>query len=384
MNKVLMTDRDLLASLVSFDSTSCNSNLPIADFICNYLEHPMVRIERNGPLDEGKVNLVIHLGTEDKDRRGLTLSGHLDVVPATEPEWSSDPFQLHETEEAYVARGACDMKGFVAMAVNMLKSATDSPPRCPLALLLTFDEELGTRGADYFRRTWDDPLVLPRYVIVGEPTQLKLVRMHKGHLKLRLATSGKSAHSGYPHLGDNAIETMGVVINALSRFGDELAAEPSEASAYYREAPTCSVNQAMIGGGSAINIIPDQCALDVGIRLLPGVDAGVMTQRVRELVDALPVADRVSVEEVGVSPSLNTSESSELNQVLCGFLEQEVTHAVSYASDGGVLAQMNMECVLFGPGDIAVAHRPNEYVPKQDMVAARRIVESCIQQLCYT
>ena len=206
----LLTDAELLAKLVAFDSTSSNSNLPIADFIRDYLDTPGVEIADNPNENGSKVNLLIRVGSPDHDdeRSGLLLSGHMDVVPALEPDWQSDPFTLTETSDAYIGRGACDMKGFLAVAINAARRAVERRLRRPLVLLLTYDEELGTLGAQRFVETWDNASALPRNTVIGEPTSLRVVRMHKGHLVMRLTCHGRSAHSGYPQLGINAIERM--------------------------------------------------------------------------------------------------------------------------------------------------------------------------------
>ena len=145
-----LSDVELLARLVAFDSTSHNSNLPVADFISDYLDRPGVRIERNPSPDGDKANLIVTVGPEvdDATRDGLALSGHMDVVPAEEPEWRTDPFVLTESDGAYYGRGSSDMKGFVALAVNAAARASGSNLRRPLSLILTYDEEVGTLGAD--------------------------------------------------------------------------------------------------------------------------------------------------------------------------------------------------------------------------------------------
>lgn len=148
----LLTDAELLAKLVAFDSTSAHSNLPIADFIRDYLDTPGIEIAAHPNENGSKVNLLIRVGSHDHhdERSGLLLSGHMDVVPALEPDWRSDPFTLTQTDDAYVGRGACDMKGFLAVAINAARRAVERRLRRPLVLLLTYDEELGTLGAQRF------------------------------------------------------------------------------------------------------------------------------------------------------------------------------------------------------------------------------------------
>jgi acetylornithine deacetylase len=394
-----MTNVELLARLVSFDSTSRNSNLPIADFICEYLDGPQIEMVRNFNAQLDKVNLIIELkpGRSDSakaalqagtnaddaaDRAGLILSGHLDVVPADEPGWRTDPFKLAETNEDYIARGACDMKGFVALAVNAMRAASVEPLRQPLVLILTFDEELGTLGAQYLHETWHHPFPLPRSAIIGEPTSLRAVRMHKGHAKMRITLTGRAAHSGYPHLGINAIEPLGPIILALSELRQQWEEDRVASSIYFPETPYAALNLATVKGGSAINIMPERCVLELGFRPLPGMDSMDLAHQVQQVVHRVAPKNRTSVEFFGDSPPLLTDESTKVYQSLCGLIGQTETVSASYASDAGPLAQMGIDCVLFGPGTIEVAHKPNESLPKREFQRGWVVVQELIRRFC--
>src|SRR5688572_13754062 len=161
-----LTDADLLARLVAFDSTSRNSNLPIADFLCEVLDRPGVRIDRNLSPDGSKVNLIAWCGPAPReDRAGLVLSGHMDVVPAGEAGWRSDPFTLADEGDRWVARGACDMKGFLAVAANLAAEMRPERWRAPLALVFTYDEEVGTLGAKRLTESFPEAGALPRSAI---------------------------------------------------------------------------------------------------------------------------------------------------------------------------------------------------------------------------
>lgn len=380
-----LTDVDLLSRLVAFDSTSRHSNLPIADFICEYFARAPFLIHRNFNDDRNKVNVVIELpgtGVRGDAGRGLTLCGHMDVVPAGEPEWRSDPFQLVEANDRFIARGACDMKGFVALAMNMMRRAADEPLTHPLALLLTFDEELGTLGAQHFVGTWPQPHGLPRRMIVGEPTSMRVARMHKGHLKLRITTTGRAAHSGYPSLGANAIEPMGRVLVALSKLRETFAAERPSIGRFFPEAPFVVVNPAMLRGGVAINVIPERCELDLGIRVLPGMPSSDLVRAVRDSVAGIAGVGADSVSVLGDSPPLLTDDSNELVRVLRDLLGQSESVGMSYATDAGPLASMGFDCVLWGPGSIDVAHKPNEWLPRDEFVRASDLLGAMIHRFC--
>ena len=384
-----LSDVELLSCLVSFDTTSHNSNLPVADFICDYLDRPGVRIERNPSPDGEKANLIVTVGpwVDGESRQGLVLSGHMDVVPALEPEWQSDPFELTETDDAYVGRGACDMKGFVALAVNSAASAAAASAaggrlRHPLALILTYDEELGTLGAGHFARSWPAERPLPRRTIVGEPTSLEVVRMHKGHATVRLAFRGKSAHSGYPHLGSNAIEPAGRAISALAELRRTLESEPCPHGEHFPEVPFVALNVARVRGGTAVNIVPDRCVIDVGIRVLPGMQARPIAGRIREAVAAALCGEPFEIGRVEESPPLLLDEGNDLYRGVCEMLGQDQTVSVSYATDAGWFATAGFDCLIWGPGTIEVAHKPNESMPKDEYARASEILGQIVDRYC--
>ncbi len=367
-----ITDRDrieVFRRLIAFDTTSANSNVPAADDLASFLTDHGCRVDRFESDDGKKVNLIAHKGPECEG--GLLLSGHLDVVPATEDGWESDPFTLTEHADRYVARGAADMKGFVAIAACLLADIDASKMKRPLVGLFTHDEEIGTIGAQQFCKQWDQRYPLPTAGIIGEPTELQVVRMHKGHAKLRIDVSGTPAHSGYPHLGSNAIEKLGRVITTLTAVRLEFKSQRCKTSEYYPETPFIILNQAMVEGGAAVNIVPGSCSLTVGIRVLPGQKSGDAIDVVRRALRTIPnLADDVSISLIGDTPPLLTDASTEINQRLCTHVGQTETVAVSYASDAGPLATMGINCVLYGPGTIEVAHKPNEHVPKDQLQRA--------------
>ncbi|MCP4661323.1 MAG: acetylornithine deacetylase [bacterium] len=383
-NRSILSDAELLGRLVSFDSTSKLSNLPLAEFLCDYLDRPGIRIERNPSPDGDKVNLVVTVGPEvdPGSRSGLVLSGHMDVVPAAEPEWRSDPFELTETATAYVGRGACDMKGFVALAVDLAASIEPQRLRRPLVLILTYDEELGCIGAHRLVETWPRERPLPRYAIIGEPTSLEAVRMHKGHATLRLTVNGRSAHSGYPHLGHNAIEPAGRAVHALAELRRSLERESWPNREHFPEVPHVALNVARVRGGTAVNVVPDRCVVDLGLRVLPGMEAGPITDRVRAAVEAVLEGEDFALELINESPPLLLDEGSEIYREVCGLVGQRRTLSASYATDAGWLQSAGLECLLFGPGNIEVAHRPNESLSKDEFRRAAELLRQLVDRFC--
>lgn len=380
----LLSDAELLSRLIAFDSTSRYSNVPIADFICDYLDRPGIRIERNFDATGDKVNLVVTVGPPTgPSRQGLMLSGHMDVVPAEEPEWQSDPFEMVRKDDTFVGRGTCDMKGFVALAINAAARADGPRLKAPLALVLTFDEELGTIGARHFMETWphgDKPL--PRRGIIGEPTSLQVVRMHKGHAKSTLTVKGTPAHSGYPHLGHNAIEASARAIVALSDLRRRLEQETGENSPFFGEVPFVALNVATVHGGSAINIVPDSCVVELGYRILPGMKEEDFAARIRRTLDTALDGEEWSLVPLNHSPPMLLGDDHDLYRQVCALRRQTETVSASYATDAGWLQESGFDCLLYGPGNIAVAHKPNEWVPIAELEQCARDLETLVQRYC--
>ena len=375
---------ELLERLVAFDTTSRHSNMALADFVCDYLDRPHVRVIRHPSTDGTKTNLVVIVGPEvdPEDRGGLVLSGHMDVVPAGESEWHSDPFTLTRRDDRLIGRGSCDMKGFLALAVDAVARADAATLRRPLSLLLTFDEEIGTLGARHFVRTPPPDLVLPRRVIIGEPTGFTAVRLHKGHMRLVLTTEGKAAHSGFPQSGSNAIEPMARAIVALSGLRGQLESERTESSSHFGEVPFVTLNVARIDGGSATNVVPDRCRLDIGIRLLPGMDGDAMVDRVRETIHGALGRSEFDLETMYQSPPMVLPADNDLYRALCDSVGQRDTASVYYATDGGWLSQAGFECVVFGPGDMDTAHKPDEWLPLADLEWGAKLVAQIVARYC--
>lgn len=377
----LLSNAELLSRLVGFDSTSRNSNLPIADFIADYLDRPGIRIQRRPAPDGDKTNLLIWAGPEDAGGGGLVLSGHMDVVPADESGWRTDPFTLTLSDGAYAGRGACDMKGFLALAMNAAAALDPGRLRAPLVLLFTYDEEVGTLGARRLAEEWTPLPGMPTQALIGEPTELRVVAAHKGHLKLRLTFTGVSAHSGYPHLGRNAIEPAGLAIAALRDLRIALEAERPPHSERFPEVPFVCLNVAQMRGGSATNVVPDRCELDLGVRTLPGVDVPALVQRIRDAV-IRAAGPGCALELTGESPPMLLREDAPLLGAVRDVAGSAETHSVAYATDAGWFQTIGLDCVIFGPGNIAVAHKPNESLPVSQFNRAEGMVGQLIRRFC--
>ena len=379
----LLPDAELLARLVAFDTTSRNSNLPLADFLAEYLDRPGVRLQRNPSADGAKANLIAWIGPAPAgDRRGLVLSGHMDVVPAEEEGWRSDPFTLTDEGDRWTGRGACDMKGFLAVAANLAAEADTRPWRAPLALVFTYDEEVGTLGAKRLTESFPEAAALPRNAVIGEPTSLRVARAHKGHCKLRAVLHGVAAHSGYPHLGVNAIEPAGRVIVALTLLRRELEVEAPPHRELFPEVPFVPLNLGTVHGGSAINVVPDRCAVEIGVRPLPGVPSEELIERVSRTIREAAAPCEPTIELLSDSPPLLLDEAAPIHRHLCGLTGQSAGQSVSFATDAGWLQRLDLDCTICGPGSIEVAHKPNEFLPKDEFAAARGLLERTIRRFC--
>jgi acetylornithine deacetylase len=378
-----LSDTDLLARLVAFDTARPNGNMPVIQLLADYLDRPGVRVSTLPTPDGTKANLLVEIGPEPTGMRdGLLLSGHTDVVPAREPEWASNPFELTERDGNLFGRGAADMKGFVALATNLAAALDPASLRRPLVLLFTYDEEIGTLGARHFAETWPDRARLPRQAIIGEPTRLQVVHAHKGIVELRVTFLGQSAHSGYPHLGHSAIEPAAAAVSALADLRRSLEQERPENASLFAEVPFVPLNVGTIQGGTAANIVPDHCAMAITMRPLPGMDAHDLVELVRDVLARAASTARWTLDVVCESPPMLTAPQAPLLRLLRELTAPAALTTVSYATDAGWLQKMDMDCVIYGPGDIATAHRPNEHMPVADLVAARAVLERVIQRFC--
>ena len=396
-----LTDLEILARLVAFDTTSAakRPTRPLGDFVCEYLEHPGIRVDRFD-CGDGQENLWFETGPEPAgDGAGLLLCGHVDVVPATEPEWTGDPFALRIDGDRAIGRGACDMKAFDAIAINVLRAAAEAGGlEAPLAVLLTCNEEIGTIGAGRFAEQWGDRPI-PHRTIVGEPTSEQAVQGHKGHLSLSIEVGGRGCHTGFPDRGVNAIERTIPVLEALRSLRVSMVEERASSSELFDATPFPVLTVAAIDAGSAINVMPDRCALRVGARLLPGQSAAAFLPRLAAAIEAagIPVEVREGLEHpipTGDEPlphdaclitATNDTPAYAIDPA-SPFLEEVRSIAgdvdgrgVNYGTDAGRLVPLGCRSVIWGPGDISVAHRPDEWISVEEMTRYRDRLERLVR-----
>lgn len=373
---------DLLAALVAEPTVSSQPVTALADRLADRCEAAGMRVERYTS-EPGKLNLVCSAGPRTEagaERPGVVLSGHMDVVPVVGQPWTSDPFVLTRRGDNLHGRGACDMKAFLAAVVHALPRLPLHRLRHELVLAFTHDEEVGCHGSKLLvDRLIAEGRSLPTACLIGEPTSMGIFRMHPGHSVVRITCSGVAAHSSKPDLGRSAILLAGRVVAAL----DGLAADWSRRVAFadLLERPFVVLNVARIDGGSAINIVPDRCVIDVGFRQLPGMDVGELVAELTGRVCGL-APDDVAVELQRVTPAMLTPEGTALEGILRGFARSPRPGAASFATDGGNLERLGTQTLVFGPGSIDVAHKADEYVPVAELHRAVDVVEAVVGARC--
>ncbi len=356
--------RALLERLVGFDTTSAKTNIPCIEWIESYLAAHGVESQRVPTADGQKASLFATIGQAGKS--GIALSGHTDVVPVTGQSWTSDPFKLVERDGKLYGRGACDMKGYLACMLALVPELKARRLATPIHLVFSYDEEVGCTGVRPLVAELGKRLAKPRIVLVGEPTNMTVVDAHKGASRFQTTVTGREAHSSMAHLGVNAIHFAGVLIAELQRIEEELKRSTSNP----RFTPAYSTLQVgLIEGGRAQNIVPRHCSLSWEIRAIPGFEAEPVVDRFRAYCDRLLPAMRTVAADAGIDtvhkntvPAFASGEGSAAVSLALRLAEQNETLAVSYGTEAGLFQEVGPSSVICGPGDIAQAHTPDEWI----------------------
>jgi len=361
----ILSSRDILAKLISFDTTSRDGNIPLVEWVESYLDDfgiPHLRVDYEAGK---KTNLYATIGPSIDG--GIVLSGHTDVVPVDGQAWSSDPFTLSERDGRYFGRGTCDMKGFIAVALAMMPTFTSAGLKRPIHLALTCDEEVGCRGVRPLINHLKDHLPRPRAVIVGEPTSMQVVNAHKSVHSFATEVTGHEAHSSCTHLGVNAIMMAGELLGEVNRLEQELRARGDVSGRF--NPPYSTVHVGTISGGTAKNIIPRLCSFMWETRLLPDADGEEVPRRLAEFAQpldrkmkAVAPDSGINTEQINTVPGLKPDEESPAELLALHLAEANGLQAVSYATEAGLYQQAGMPAVICGPGSIEQAHKPDEYV----------------------
>ena len=386
MNAQAMTSVEMIRRLVGFDTTSRNSNLELIHFVQDYLAEFGVESRLIHDESGQKANLYATIGPDD--RPGVTLSGHTDVVPVDGQDWSSDPFTVEQRDDRLYGRGTADMKSFVAVALALVPEFVARPLKTPINFAFSYDEEIGCFGAHGIIRHLRGGGVLPRLVIVGEPSGMRVVNAHKGIRTFTTTVTGLEAHSSATDRGVNAIFYGARLIAFL----DDLAAEFRErgdASGRF-DLPYTTISVGIVNGGTALNIIPGQCRFVWESRLLPDQDADEIIDRFEAFAaeTVLPEMRRVFVQASVVTeqrvmvPGLRPEEGSDAETLVMALAETNQTHAVSYATEAGLFQEAEMPTVICGPGDIAQAHKPDEFIALEQVQECEAFMRRLLHRVC--
>ncbi|QIG49644.1 acetylornithine deacetylase [Nordella sp. HKS 07] len=373
--------RAILERLVSFDTTSRNSNLPLIEYVESYLARHGVRSRRVGSADERKTNLFATIGPDAPG--GLILSGHTDCVPVDDQDWSSDPFVLTEREGRLFGRGSADMKGFLACVLAVVPELVANPRAKPIHIAFSYDEEVGCTGVlelvdDLNARGFQADMCL-----VGEPTGMELVIGHKSGRAYRCLVTGLEAHSSLAPRAVNAIEIAARLIAGISEIAREFARGIRDDDF---DLPHATINTGLIEGGTGINIVPHHCSFTFEYRLLAGQDPDEVFNRVKAMADALlplmraihPGADIV-FEQIYDYPGHFIASDTPAVQRMIALSGSNRLAKVAYGTEAGHLQNgLGVPTVICGPGDIAVAHKPDEFVTLDQL----RRCEDLLKRLC--
>jgi acetylornithine deacetylase len=367
-----MMVEDLLAKLVAFPSVVGAPNGAITAWIANYCRAHGATVEVLPGPEGDRCNLFATVGPRDK--AGYILSGHLDVVPAGEAEWSSDPFTLRSEGDRRYGRGTTDMKGFLACALAALPKLVASNLSRPIHLAFSYDEEAGCRGVPHLIAALPHLCQKPLGAIIGEPSRMQAVRAHKGKAAVRLEVIGRSGHSSQPHLGLNAVHAMAGVITKAVAYGELLGEGPFD---HNFEPPYSSLQVGVIAGGQAVNIIPDRCTADIELRAVSGTSPLSLLEPVKAELEALQAQDfRTIWHELSAYPALSLAADSPLAGLLAELTGEVTLAAVSYGTEAGLYQQAGIEAIICGPGDINRAHRPDEYIALGELHACQQMMEA--------
>jgi acetylornithine deacetylase len=373
---------DMIAALVREPSVSSvrpeldQGNRTVIDLLAGWLEGVGFRVEIT-PLPEhpGKANLVATLGTGPG---GLVLAGHTDTVPWDEGKWTHDPFQLTEADNRLYGLGTSDMKAFLALAIDALRELDATRLREPVILLATADEETGMAGA---RQLAVQDALHARHAIIGEPTGLRPVRMHKGILMEAIRLHGHSGHSSDPSLGNSALEAMHRVIGALLAWRAQLQ-EQHQNPLFAVTVPT--LNLGHIHGGDNPNRICPDCELHIDLRMLPGMDLDDLRSQLHQCVTGVLADSGIRIEFESLFdgiPAMETAATAEITR-LTEQLTGHAAEAVAFATEAPYLQGLGMETIVLGPGDIAQAHQPDEYLAMERLQPTTRLLQSLVKSIC--
>ena len=384
MSNSPVTSIDMLKRLVAFDTTSRNSNLDLIKYIQSYLDDHGLKSTLVPNAEGTKANLFATIGPEAEG--GIVLSGHTDVVPVDGQPWTTDPWTLTEKPDGKLyGRGTCDMKGFIAVALAHVPEFQKARLKVPMHFAFSYDEEIGCLGAHSLAEKLMGNVPRPQAVIVGEPTMMSVVNAQNAGGGLNATFNGFEAHSSMTHLGVSAIHYAGEFIHWLNELQEELA---QRRHPHLDTVPNhTTINVGIVTGGTAGNILARECVLNWGYRTLPGDDNTEVQRRAEQYIAELllpkmrqkhPDAN-ITIKRRSFVPGLLPQENEEAAKLALQWTGGNRTYAVPYGTEAGIFRSHGVPTVICGPGDIAQAHQPNEFVLKSQMDACDTFVGKMIE-----
>jgi acetylornithine deacetylase len=371
-----MTVEQTLSDLVAIDSVSSKSNAEIISHLAKRCERLGFHIQTFPHADEHgveKINLVAR--NIDSKAIELALVGHTDTVPY-DPNWG-DALNLTKKDGKLFGRGACDTKAYIAAALTAIESFDPAKLCKPLALVFTSDEEIGCLGA---KRLADAKPFTAHYAIVGEPTSLQPMRAGKGYCLAEVTVRGREAHSAYPQLGASAIFRAARLIEKIESIAGELQTDQHQDF----DPPYTTLNVGLINGGSAKNIIPGECRFTLEWRTIPRQNSNHVLDLIKAAIAELRKNDADFVAEINASRADVSFEIS-ANSPLVDFLQQasrKSSGTVAFGTEAPSMIALGAQAVVFGPGDIRVAHRTGEFVPADELNRCVEILLRAIRTFC--
>ncbi|UYG06721.1 acetylornithine deacetylase [Halomonas sp. M4R1S46] len=376
---------DLLAELVAFDTTSHRSNLPLIAFIEDYLGRHGVASRRVTDDSGEKANLYATIGP--LARPGVMLSGHTDTVPVTGQAWSVDPFRLTAEGERLYGRGTADMKGFLAAVLAAVPALVEADLAVPVHLAFSHDEEVGCLGVRTLLADLAHQPVRPAACLVGEPTSMRLATAHKGKLAVRLHVRGKACHSGMAPQGVNAIHAAARLVTWVE---ETAAAKAIRGPFDARFAiPHTTLQVGTIQGGAALNIVPQDCCLDIEIRNVAEDDPEAMLGELMALAASLEAEMRethpeasIRLERLSDYPGLSMADDAALVAFILALLDERTLERIGYGTEGGLFQrELGIPTLVCGPGSMAQGHQPDEFVTRDQLARCEAFLARLIEAL---
>ena len=374
--------QEQFAALIAAPSVSCTqahwdqSNRPVIELLSSWLGDLGFACEVQ-EVSPGKFNLLASYGSGPG---GLVLAGHSDTVPFDAALWQSDPLKLTEVDGRWVGLGSCDMKGFFALVIEAVQPLLSQRFQQPLLILATCDEESSMSGA---RALADAGRPLGRAALIGEPTGLRPIRLHKGIMMERIDILGQSGHSSDPSLGHSALEAMQDVMGELRGLRAQWQREFNNPQF---SVPQPTLNLGCIHGGDNPNRICGQCSLEFDLRPLPGMQPEVLRAAIREKLQPLAERHQVKIDFAPLFPSAPPFEQAADSELvrLAERLTGHPASSVAFATEAPYLQQLGCQALVLGPGDIDCAHQPNEYLEMSRIEPSVRLLRELIQHYCLT